>query len=198
MGSTRTPPFVYTVAIDNGFPTTYEVLNQPVVTELANGDRWSPQNYDLSVGGPTISFLNTILGRADFLYIVGDLFDFWFEYRRAIPKVNLKILFKLHQLVESGVRINYFAGNHDVWLGNYLQDEIGVHIIREPRDVRHNSLTFYVAHGDGVIKQDRKQRLLNRIFKNRFNIFLYRLIHPDIGIPRPHADVEIILPKRSE
>jgi len=130
-----------------------------------------------------LSFLNAILGRADFLYIVGDLFDFWFEYRRAVPKVNLKILFKLYQLVESGVKINYFAGNHDVWLRNYLHDEIGIDIIRGPKDIRHNSLTFYVAHGDGVIKRDRKQRLLNRIFKNRFNIFLYRLIHPDIGIP---------------
>ncbi|MFQ6113560.1 MAG: UDP-2,3-diacylglucosamine diphosphatase, partial [bacterium] len=120
--------------------------------------------------------------KADFLYIVGDLFDFWFEYRKAIPKVSLKILSKLCQLVEDGTEVRYFAGNHDLWLGNYLEKEIGVKIYHEPLAAYHNNLHLYIAHGDGLAKGDRGIRILRRIFKNRINVFLYSLIHPDVGI----------------
>ncbi|MFQ5750854.1 MAG: UDP-2,3-diacylglucosamine diphosphatase [bacterium] len=130
-----------------------------------------------------ISFFTAIQDKADLLYIVGDLFDFWFEYRKAIPKVNLTILFKLQQLVESGVKINYFTGNHDLWLRGYLTEEIGVEIFREPLKTKHNTLDLYIAHGDGLAKGDRVARILQRIFKNRLNIFLYGWLHPDIGIP---------------
>ncbi len=130
-----------------------------------------------------VSFFNTIQNTADFLYIVGDLFDFWFEYSKAIPKVSLKVLSKLQQLVESGVKIQYVTGNHDLWLGHYLADEIGVEIYRSPLEIYLNTLNLYIAHGDGLIKKDWSLRILQRIFKNRINIFLYRLIHPDIGIP---------------
>ncbi|MFQ5863972.1 MAG: UDP-2,3-diacylglucosamine diphosphatase [bacterium] len=129
-----------------------------------------------------LTFLNFVHKKADFLYIVGDLFDFWFEYRRAIPKVSLQVLSKMCQLVEGGTEIRYFAGNHDLWLGDYLEKETGVKIYHEPLAVYHNNLYLYIAHGDGLAKGDWSIRILRRIFKNRVNIFLYSLIHPDVGI----------------
>ncbi|MFQ5676584.1 MAG: UDP-2,3-diacylglucosamine diphosphatase [bacterium] len=129
-----------------------------------------------------ISFFNSLQNKADYLYIVGDLYDFWFEYNRAIPKVNLRILAKLTQLVESGTEVRYLTGNHDLWHRGYLQDEIGVKIYRRPLTVRHNSLELYVAHGDGLARRNRVLRILKKILESPLNIFLYRLLHPDIGI----------------
>jgi len=133
-----------------------------------------------------LSFLEAVQDQADLLYIVGDLYDFWFEYRRVIPKMDLKVLFKLRRLVESGVQIIYLAGNHDIWLGSYLANEIGITIHHGPLVVEHNSLKLYIAHGDGLAKRDHLVRFLNFLFKNRLNVFLYRLIHPDLGIPFAH------------
>ena len=130
-----------------------------------------------------ISFFNSIQNKADHLYLVGDLYDFWFEYSKAIPKVNLKILAKLSQLVESGTEVRYLTGNHDLWQNGYLQNEIGVKIYHEPLEASHNSLKLFIAHGDGLVKRNWSLRLQKRICKNPVNIFLYRLLHPDIGIP---------------
>ncbi|MFQ5823596.1 MAG: UDP-2,3-diacylglucosamine diphosphatase [bacterium] len=129
-----------------------------------------------------LTFFNFIHKKADLFYIVGDLFDFWFEYRKAIPKVSLKVLSKLNQLVEAGTEIRYFAGNHDYWLGSFLEHEIGIKIYHKPLAVKHNSQNLFIAHGDGLAIGDWGFRILKRIFKNRVNIFLYSLIHPDVGI----------------
>lgn len=130
-----------------------------------------------------ISLLNFIQNEADYLYIVGDLYDFWFEYSKTIPKVNLKVLAKLNLLIESGTEVRYLTGNHDLWQNGYLQNEIGVKIYHEPLEASHNSLKLFIAHGDGLVKRNWSLRLQKRIFRNPVNIFLYRLLHPDIGIP---------------
>lgn len=130
-----------------------------------------------------IGFLRHLQGRADYLYIVGDFFDFWFEYRHAIPKINLKIVAQLVRLVEEGTTVRYLAGNHDVWLRDYLEGEIGLTIARGPLEVVHNGLRVYVAHGDDLVQQDRKHRFLRRLFTHPLNVFLYRWLHPDLGIP---------------
>jgi len=145
-------------------------------------DAYSPQ-FEKQKAESLISFLDALRREADILYIVGDLYDFWFEYRQAIPKVNLKILSRLEQLVEAGTEVRYFLGNHDLWQDGYLEREIGVKMYREPLEVEHNSLRFYIAHGDGLVGADRASRVRSRIFKSRLNIFLYRLLHPDVGIP---------------
>lgn len=130
-----------------------------------------------------ISFLNSIENKADYLYIVGDFYDFWFEYFKAIPKINLRVLAKLNQLVESGTEVRYLTGNHDLWHNGYLENEIGVKVYHQAFTTTHNSLKLFIAHGDGLAKSNRVLRFLKRILKNRINIFLYKLLHPDIGIP---------------
>jgi len=129
------------------------------------------------------SFFDHIAARASCLYIVGDLFDFWFEYRQVVPSGHHRILRRLADLVHSGTRVIYLAGNHDFWLDDFFPREIGVETSREPLSVKHQGLSLYVAHGDGLAQPDRGYRVLKKILRHPLNIRLYRLIHPDIGIP---------------
>jgi len=129
------------------------------------------------------SFFDHIGARATCLYVVGDLFDFWFEYRQVVPSGHHRILHQLAALVQGGTRVVYLAGNHDFWLGDFFPREIGVEISRDPLSVEHQGLSLYVAHGDGLAQPDRGYRILKRILRHPLNIRLYRLIHPDIGIP---------------
>ena len=129
------------------------------------------------------SFFDHIGARAECLYVVGDLFDFWFEYRQVVPSAHHRILHRLADLVGDGIRVVYLAGNHDFWLDDFFPREIGVETSREPLSVRHQGISLYVAHGDGLAQPDRGYRFLKRILRHPLNIRLYRLIHPDVGIP---------------
>jgi UDP-2,3-diacylglucosamine hydrolase len=127
-----------------------------------------------------IGFLRSIRDDAEVLYIVGDLFDFWFEYRSVVPSCGGRVLFELHGLVESGVRVVYLPGNHDVWLGPYLEREVGVELPGGPLTVHHQGLTIFLAHGD-EFRKDWKFRFSRLVLKSAFCIGLFRLLHPDIG-----------------
>ena len=130
-----------------------------------------------------IAFLRHIAEDASFLYIVGDLFDFWFEYKHAVPARHHRVLHQLASMVQRGTRAIYVAGNHDFWLGHFLTREIGMEVSGQPLEVEHQGLKLFVAHGDGMAAKDRGYRLLKRILRHPFNIWLYRQIHPDIGLP---------------
>jgi len=129
------------------------------------------------------TFFRHIGDHAACLYVVGDLFDFWFEYRQVVPSGHHRILHELTRLVHRGTRVVYLAGNHDFWLGDFFPREIGVEISRSPVTAQHQGLSLYVAHGDGLAQRDRGYRFLKKILRHPLNIWLYRLIHPDVGIP---------------
>jgi UDP-2,3-diacylglucosamine hydrolase len=129
------------------------------------------------------SFLEMASEKADQLFVVGDLFDFWFEYKHAVPKGHLNIILKLAQLKQEGIELSYITGNHDFWLGDFLSDEVGFNIYRDQVDIELEGKRVHIIHGDGLAKNDRAYRIMKKIFRNRFNIFLYRLLPPDIGIP---------------
>lgn len=130
-----------------------------------------------------VAFLDYAANLNARIFIVGDLFEFWFEYKQAIPKKNFALLAKLHQLTSSGTEIHYLAGNHDMWLGSFLQNDIGVATHQDETTIKYNQFEIYITHGDGTAAPDKGYRLLKRIFRNKLNIALYRLIHPDFGIP---------------
>lgn len=130
-----------------------------------------------------IDFLNYIKDDAAELYLIGDIFDFWFEWYHVIPKFWFPILFHLKKLIESGVIINFITGNHDFNPGDYLEKEIGIKCFKEQTDFMVDSKRFFVAHGDGYAKRDRGYRLLKRIIRNPLSIFLYKTLIPaDIGV----------------
>ena len=130
-----------------------------------------------------VSFLDRIKADVESLYILGDMFEFWFEYRHVIPKAHFKILSKLRNLVDSGIKVSYVVGNHDFWLGDFLTDQIGVKIFKDPIEVAHQGKKIFIAHGDGLAKRDLGYRILKKVLRNKVNIFLYRQIPPDISYP---------------
>lgn len=128
-------------------------------------------------------FLEQIKKDSQALYILGDLFEFWFEYKNVIPKNHFPILMKLKEITDLGIPITYLVGNHDFWLGDSLTEQVGMKIVKHPLSVEHQGKIIYLIHGDGLAKKDIGYRILKKILRNRINIFLYKLIPPDIGIP---------------
>jgi UDP-2,3-diacylglucosamine hydrolase len=130
-----------------------------------------------------LAFLDHVkAAAAEGLFIAGDLFDHWFEYRHAIPNHHLAILAKLHELRQSGVAIDYLEGNHE-WLGDYFPNELGVQVHRAGISRELCGYKCFITHGDGAAKPDKGYRMLKRVLKHPVNIFLYRLLSPDLGIP---------------
>jgi UDP-2,3-diacylglucosamine hydrolase len=129
------------------------------------------------------SFLSFVLESEAELLICGDLFDFWFEYKYAIPKLHFPTLSLLNQISKSGRKVHYLAGNHDFWLGDFLENEIGLVFHKDDYAFEFCDKKYFVHHGDGLYKNDHLYRALKKILRNPINIYLYRLIHPDLGIP---------------
>jgi len=129
------------------------------------------------------SFLESLPGRASRLVIVGDLFDFWFEYRTAIPRRFFPTLAVLQRLRESGLDIQYLNGNHDFWLGSFLHESLGIRTTENPIVVEEQGRRLWVHHGDGLVGGDLGYRVLRRVIRNPVSIRLYSLLHPDLGIP---------------
>jgi UDP-2,3-diacylglucosamine hydrolase len=127
------------------------------------------------------SFLRELLGGISHLYIVGDLFDFWFEYRSAVPAIAPQVVFELYNMVQAGTNVTLLAGNHDYWFGPYLRDEVGLNLHQDSLIVEHQGLKLYLHHGDGLYPGDYGYRILKRILRSKLSIALFSLIHPDLA-----------------
>ena len=133
-----------------------------------------------------IDFLESLPGRAASLTIIGDLFDFWFEYRTAIPRRHFRTLRALQIVTEAGIPVAYLNGNHDFWLGRFLAEEIGVRPHEGALALELQGRKIWVHHGDGLVGGDLGYRVLRRVIRHPASIALYRLLHPDLGIPLAH------------
>jgi UDP-2,3-diacylglucosamine hydrolase len=133
-----------------------------------------------------VRWLDSIREEAKALYLLGDVFDFWFEYKKAVPRGFTRFLGKIAEMSDAGTEIHYFTGNHDIWVSDYLPRETGVILHREPLVVALSGKTFYLAHGDGLGDNSRTFKLIRRIFHNRICQKLFALIHPDMGINLAH------------
>lgn len=129
-----------------------------------------------------VRFLEHIRHDAGELYIMGDLFDFWYEYKTAVPKGFVRLFGKLAELHDQGVKIFYFRGNHDIWAFSYLQDEIGIQMHRKPQLKTILGKSFYLAHGDGLGRGDKGYKFIKWVFERKINQWLFRWLHPDIGL----------------
>lgn len=129
-----------------------------------------------------VRWLNSVRHNAMEIYLVGDVFDFWFEYKHAIPKGFVRIQAKMAELTESGIPVHIFTGNHDMWIFDYLPEELGVTIHRTPETLMLAGKKFYIAHGDALGPGDYGSKLLKQIFASKLCQLLFRVIHPDIGI----------------
>lgn len=129
------------------------------------------------------SFFHHINHPGNQLFMVGDLFDFWFEYRHVIPNQYFDVLHRIHQLIESQVTVHFLPGNHDSWIKDFFAKHVKMCVHPEMAELVIQSKKLLLFHGDGISKKDVGYRILKKIFRNPVNIFLYRLVHPDIGIP---------------
>ena len=130
-----------------------------------------------------LEFLEYVKSSGNGLFIVGDLFDFWFEYRHAILNRHFEILAKLHECRKGGLPIDYVAGNHDMWLGDFLREQVGLNIHHQGLARELCGYKCFITHGDGTAQRDVGYRLLKRIMKHPVNVFLYRMLSPDLGVP---------------
>ncbi len=128
------------------------------------------------------SWLEMVRSDASEIYLMGDLFDFWFEYKTVVPRGYVRLLGKLADISDSGVKIHLFRGNHDMWAFDYLNKEINIEIHRDPEFKEFDGKMFYLAHGDGLGPGDHGYKFIKKVFQNRINQWLFRWIHPDLGI----------------
>lgn len=129
-----------------------------------------------------IKWLDSIKNDAKAIYLAGDVFDFWFEYTKVVPKGYVRVLSKFAELIDSGTPIHLFRGNHDLWAFSYLSDEIGMICHRNPETITINGKNIHIAHGDGLGPDDYVYKFLLSVFKCKLNQLLFRWIHPDLGI----------------
>jgi UDP-2,3-diacylglucosamine hydrolase len=129
-----------------------------------------------------VSWLDTIKKDAEAIFLVGDIFDFWFEYNEVVPKGFTRTLGKLAEISDAGISIHYFAGNHDMWLVDYFQKELNLTVHNKPKIFTINDKKFFVGHGDGLGPGDKSFKIMKKIFKNPFFNWCFRCVHPDLGI----------------
>ncbi len=128
-----------------------------------------------------VSWLESIRYKAAEIFLMGDVFDFWFEYKTVVPKGYVRLLGKLAEITDSGIPVHIFRGNHDIWAFDYLQKEAGISLHRNPQVREFYGRRLYLAHGDGLGPGDNGYKFLKKVFENRFNQWLFRWLHPDIG-----------------
>ncbi len=134
-----------------------------------------------------VSWLTSIEHDAETLFLVGDIFDFWYEYKKVVPRGFVRTLGKLAQMADAGIKIHFFTGNHDVWAFDYLQTEIGLEVHYQPFTTELYGKTFYIAHGDGLGPGDLSYKLLKVAFTSKFLQWCFSRLHPNLAFALGHA-----------
>ncbi len=129
-----------------------------------------------------VAWLDQIKEDAAVIFLLGDLFDFWFEYRTVIPKGFTRTLGKLAEITDSGIPVYYFVGNHDLWMDGYFEKELNIPVYHKPKEFTFNDILFFVGHGDGLGPGDKGYKRMKKVFTHPLSKWLYRWLHPDIGV----------------
>ena len=147
---------------------------------LGSGDR----NQQRATEKRFVEWLDRAKKDADAIVLVGDIFDFWFEYKRVIPKGFARTFGKLAELTDSGLRVIFFTGNHDMWVGDYFREELGLEVYTQPQVMEFDGRKIFVAHGDNMNIQDKPLlRLMNWVFRSKGLRWLFSwLVHPDLAM----------------
>ena len=133
-----------------------------------------------------VAWLDTIKEDAGTIFLLGDLFDFWFEYKTVVPKGFVRVLGKLAELKDTGIDIYFFVGNHDLWMRDYFQKELNIPVFHKPQEFDINGKIFLIGHGDGLGPGDYGYKRMKKVFTFPFFKWLFRWLHPDIGVRLGH------------
>ena len=133
-----------------------------------------------------VAWLDTIKEDAGTIFLLGDLFDFWFEYKTVVPKGFVRVLGKLAELKDACIDIYFFVGNHDLWMRDYFQKELNIPVFHKPQEFDINGKIFLIGHGDGLGPSDHGYKRMKKVFTFPFFKWLFRWLHPDIGVRLGH------------
>jgi len=134
-----------------------------------------------------VGWLNSVANDAAEIYLLGDIFDFWWEYKLVIPRGFTRFLGTLSSITDKGIPVHFFTGNHDMWAGNYLSDECGLIIHKSPLTTTFSGRKFHLAHGEGLGSKSKGYKILLSIFRNKPLQVMYSALHPSIGIGIGHS-----------
>ena len=129
-----------------------------------------------------VAWLDEIKNDAAAIFLLGDLFDFWFEYKTVVPKGFTRTLGKLAEIADSGIPIYFFVGNHDLWMNDYFETELGIPVFHKPQEFTFNDTSFFIGHGDGLGPKDKGYKRMKKVFTNSLFKWLFKWMHPDIGL----------------
>ncbi|MCL6460912.1 MAG: UDP-2,3-diacylglucosamine diphosphatase [Flavobacterium micromati] len=129
-----------------------------------------------------VAWLDEVKKDAEAIFLLGDLFDFWFEYKTVVPKGFVRILGKLAEIRDSGIPIYFFVGNHDLWMDDYFQKELNIPVFHDNQEYTFADKTFLIGHGDGKGPDDLGYKRMKKVFTNPFFQWLFKWLHPDIGV----------------
>ena len=133
-----------------------------------------------------VQFLNSIKDDAHTIFLVGDMFDFWFEYKKVVPRGYVRLLGKLAELSDAGIQLHFFVGNHDMWMKDYFQKELNMTLYFQPQTFTFNNCSFYIGHGDGLGPGDHGYKFIKKIFRNPVCQWLFGILPPVIGMGLAH------------
>ena len=129
-----------------------------------------------------VAWLDHVKQDAAAIFLLGDLFDFWFEYRTVVPKGFTRTLGKLAEITDSGIPVYYFVGNHDLWMNGYFEEELQIPVFHQPQQFQFNHTSFFIGHGDGLGPGDKGYKRMKKLFTNPVAKWFFRWLHPDWGV----------------
>ncbi|SNQ42372.1 UDP-2,3-diacylglucosamine diphosphatase [Cellulophaga lytica] len=129
-----------------------------------------------------VAWLDKAKEDAAAIFLLGDLFDFWFEYKTVVPKGFTRTLGKLAELTDAGIPVYYFVGNHDLWMDGYFEEELNIPVYHTPQQFLFNNTSFFIGHGDGLGPHDKGYKRMKKVFTSPVSKWFYRWLHPDIGV----------------
>ncbi len=145
---------------------------------LGNDAKYTSREREAQI----VRWLDQIKEDAAEIYLVGDVFEFWFEYSTVVPKGYVRLLGKLAELSDSGIPIHFFIGNHDMWMFKYFEEELNIKTYRAPIQKTIAGKKFFIGHGDGLGPGDTGYKILKKIFSNKLCQWLFERLHPNFGI----------------
>lgn len=129
-----------------------------------------------------VAWLDEVKKDAEAIFLLGDLFDFWFEYKTVVPKGFVRVLGKLAEIRDSGIPIYFFVGNHDLWMNDYFEKELTIPVYHTTKEFVFNDKVFLIGHGDGLGPGDKGYKRMKKVFTNPLSKWFYRWLHPDVGV----------------
>jgi len=129
-----------------------------------------------------VNWLNLVKKDAAAIFLLGDLFDFWFEYKTVVPKGFVRTLGKLAEIADAGIPVYFFTGNHDLWMNGYFEEELNIPVFHEPKQFLINETSFFIGHGDGLGPHDKGYKRMKKVFTNSVAKWIFRWLHPDWGV----------------